>query len=236
MAAIPTDLLDRIRALERQVRALMGSANTRPRMNEIAGGNVLIGDDGQFSVQGRGGAELLHIGRVRPDLPDGGQQRGFVVRRDGGSMALSVLNPAPDTLDDQPVQIYDRANNVVLADDIDTGLARPFIPYPQPTPEDPTRWESTSATEWTTLYSGSAIVQHPRLYCLIEMETTGAGGELRLLVNDAQIGPASQTTLLFTEPIGVDFDSPVEFRIQARAADEGSTVRCSPRALYGIQS
>ncbi|RLU83919.1 hypothetical protein CTZ27_27500 [Streptomyces griseocarneus] len=29
MAAVPLDLLDRIRALERQVRALMGSANTR---------------------------------------------------------------------------------------------------------------------------------------------------------------------------------------------------------------
>ncbi len=31
MAIIPTDLLDRIRALERQVRELMGSANTTRR-------------------------------------------------------------------------------------------------------------------------------------------------------------------------------------------------------------
>ncbi|MFE7119702.1 hypothetical protein ACFU99_30225 [Streptomyces sp. NPDC057654] len=236
MAAIPTDLLDRIRALERQVRALMGSANTRPAMNDVLDGNLLIGDDGQFQVKGHGD-DLVHIGQVRPDWPDGTRQRGMVVRRDDGKAALTVRSQAPDADGRQPVQVFDHSGNAVLADDASgSGLARPYIPYPQPTPQDAARWESTSATEWTTLYSGDAVVQHPRLYCLIAMETTGDGGELRLLVNERQVGPTSQTTLLFTEPIGVDYDSPVEFQIQARAANETSSVRCSPRALYGVQS
>ncbi|GAA4074021.1 MULTISPECIES: hypothetical protein [Streptomyces] len=237
MAAIPTDLLDRIRALERQVRALMGSANTRPAMDRISGGNVVISDGGQLAVRNRDeqkGAELLYIGQVSPARPGGEEQQGFFVRRDDGSKALTVHADAPDLQPNQSVKVFDRKGNALFADDLGgEGLARPYIPYPLPTPEDTGHWESTSATEWTTLYNGNAIAQHPSLYCLV---AATRGGEVRLLVNGVQVGPSAAGTLEFTAPIGAVYDSPVTFLVQARAVEPGATVRCSPRALYGVKS
>ncbi|MFH0243916.1 hypothetical protein ACGRHY_16150 [Streptomyces sp. HK10] len=80
------------------------------------------------------------------------RQPGLVVRRDDGSLALTVWTGSPDVLPDQPVQIIDRKGNVVVADDARRrGLARPYVPYPLPAPVAVSRWESTAATSWTTL-------------------------------------------------------------------------------------
>ncbi|MCA6095134.1 hypothetical protein LE181_23565 [Streptomyces sp. SCA3-4] len=232
MAAIPLDILDRIRDLERQVRALMGSANTRPKMDEIQGGRVVIGDGGSLTVRTPEGKDLAYIGRVLPDREGGQYQQGFVVRRDDGTVALSVWTGDPKDLPVQPIRMWDAKGNIIFAEDArNFGLAKPYIPYPLPTPENTGRWESTGSTSWTTLYNGNAIVQHPRLYCLIAATT---GGEVRLLVNDRQVGPTSKSgTLEFNEYIGADYDSHITFKIQARASGANNTVWVSPRALYG---
>lgn len=235
MAAVPLDLLDRIRDLERQVRALMGSANTRPKMDEIQGGRVVIGDGGSLTVRTPESKDLMYIGRVWPDREGGQYQQGLVVRRDDGTLALTVWTGDSKDLPVQPIRMWDAKGNVIFAEDArNFGLAKPFIPYPLPTPEDIGKWESTSSTSWTTLYNGNAIVQHPKLFCLIAATT---GGEVRLLVDDRQVGPTSKSgTLEFTEYIGADYDSHVSFKVQARAANSKSTVWCSPRALYGVLS
>ncbi|XXZ50873.1 hypothetical protein AAGT00_22780 [Streptomyces cavourensis] len=77
MAIIPTDLLDRIRALERQVRELMGSANTTPALNSIAGGEVVIGERGRLRVRTAGDQDLLYLGRVAPDRDEETRSRGW---------------------------------------------------------------------------------------------------------------------------------------------------------------
>lgn len=239
MAIIPTDLLDRIRALERQVRDLMGSANTTPALNQIMGGEVVIGDRGRLRVRTSGDEDLLYLGRVQPDR--GGEdepQQGFVVRRDDGSLALTVWTAAPDTLPVQPVQVFDRRGNVVLADDAALGgLARPYIPYPLPGPADAARWESTGSTDWTTLYRGPGLVQHPRLHCVVAAEGT-TGAEVRLLVDGVPLGPVGVPGdgLTFTERLPAAFGATVIFEIQAKVAATGDTLRCRPLALYGIQS
>lgn len=240
MAAIPLDLLDRLRALERQVRALMGSANTRPAMDRVQGGNVVISDGGQLAVrdsEGEKGAELLYIGQspeVFPNRPDGRGQTGFMLRRDDGSVAMAVRTDAPDIEPRQSVKIFDGKSNAIVADDISgEGLARPYIPYPQPIAANSTRWETTSSPDWTTLYRTEAIAQHPALHCLVEAT---AGGEVRLLVNGAQVGPVGTGRLEFTAPIGVRFDTRVTFEVQARVTAPGGAVACSPGALYGLKS
>ncbi|MFE9258620.1 hypothetical protein [Streptomyces sp. NPDC006879] len=238
MAIIPTDLLDRIRDLERQVRELMGSANTSPPLNQISGGEVVIGDGGRLRVRAAGGEDLLYLGRVEPDRVDGAAQQGLVVRRDDGSLALTVWTGSPDTLPVQPVQILDRRGNVVVADDAaQRGLARPYIPYPLPEPVDTGRWESTGATDWTTLHRGPGIAQHPRLHCHIAAEGA-SGAQLRLLVDGVQVGPVGTVGagLVFTEPIAAEFSATVTFEVQAKVQTAGDTVRCRPLALYGVQS
>ncbi|MBW1601322.1 hypothetical protein JJV70_04230 [Streptomyces sp. JJ66] len=237
MAIIPTDLLDRLRALERQVRELMGSANTAPPMNRISGGDVVIGDGGRLRVRTPDGEDLLYLGRVHPDRTDGQPQQGLVVRRDDGSVALTVWTGSPDTLPDQPVQIFDRKGNVVVADDAkQRGLARPYVPYPLPAPVAPGRWESTGATAWTTLFRGPGIVQHPRLYGRIAAEGS-PGAEVRVLVDGVPVGPVGGPDgLEFTASLAVDFSATVTFEVQAKVAAAGGTVRCRPLALYGVQS
>lgn len=238
MAIIPTDLLDRIRTLERQIRDLMGSANTTPALNRISDGDVVIGDGGRLRVRTAGGEDLIHMGRVQPDRNPDTPQQGLMIRRDDGSMALTVRTTAPDQLETQPVQIFDRRGNVVVADDAaQRGLARPYIPYPLPRPVDVARWESTGNTDWTTLYSGPAISQHPRLYARIAVQGP-AGAEVRLLVDGAQVGPAGGpgADLEFRESLGVGFSATVTFEVQAKVAAAGDTVRCRPLALYGVQS
>ncbi|CAL9487667.1 hypothetical protein ABZT26_09000 [Streptomyces sp. NPDC005395] len=238
MAIIPTDLLDRIRALERQVRELMGSANTTPAQNRIMGGEVVIGEQGRLRVRTSGDQDLLYLGRVQPDRGEDEPQQGFVVRRDDGSLALTVWTAAPDTLPVQPVQVIDRRGNVVLADDAALGgLARPYVPYPLPGPAAADRWESTGATDWTTLHRGPGIVQHPRLYCAVAAEG-GAGAEVRLLVDGVQLGPVGGPGdgLVLTERVRAAYGATVTFEIQARVATAGDTVRCRPLALYGVQS
>ncbi|MCT4355842.1 hypothetical protein M5362_22130 [Streptomyces sp. Je 1-79] len=239
MAIIPTDLLDRIRTLERQIRDLMGSANTNPALNEIMGGEVVIGDGGRLRVRTAGGEDLLYLGRVEPDRKPDVPQQGLVVRRDDGSLALTVWTGSPDTLPTQPVQILDRKGNVVVADDAaHHGLARPYIPYPLPEPVDTARWESTGATDWATLYRGPGIAQHPRLYCRIGVQGT-AGAQIRVLVNGSPLGPVATTPepeLVFTEPLTAEFGATVTFEVQAKVATAGDTVRCRPLALYGVQS
>ncbi|MGK5640164.1 hypothetical protein ACSNOK_17895 [Streptomyces sp. URMC 126] len=240
MAAIPLDLLDRIRSLERQVRALMGSANTRPAMDRVKGGNVVISDGGRLAVrdsEGEKGAELLYIGKsadVFPNRPDGTAQSGFMLRRDDGSVAMAVRTDAPDIEPRQSVRIFDGRSNAIVADDTaGEGLARPYLPYPLPAPVNTARWETTTSTEWTTLHSSTGIVQHPALRCLILITE---GGEARLLVNGVPVGPAGPGPLEFTAPVGLPFDTPVTFEVQARVTRPGATVGCSPRALYGVKS
>ncbi|MCQ0024194.1 hypothetical protein M4914_15340 [Streptomyces somaliensis DSM 40738] len=237
MAIVPTDLLDRIRALERQVRELMGSANTTPALNRIDG-EVVIGKDGRLRVKVTDDKDLIHMGRVQPDRGPDTPQQGLMVRRDDGPMALTVRTAEPDRLETQQVQIFDWYGNVVVADDAARrGLARPYIPYPLPRPVDAARWESTGNTDWTTLYSGPAISQHPRLYARIAVQGP-AGAEVRLLVDGIQVGPVGGpgADLEFWESLAAGFSATVAFEIQAKVAAAGDTVRCRPLALYGVQS
>ncbi|GHF48153.1 MULTISPECIES: hypothetical protein [Streptomyces] len=237
MAAIPMDLLDRIRDLERQVRALMGSANTRPKMDEIQGGKVVIGDGGSLTVRTPEGKELAYVGRVSPDRPGGQYQQGVVLRRDDGSLAFSVWTGDPEDLPVQPIRMWDRKGNIIFAEDArNFGLAKPFLPYPLPVPDDATKWESTQSTSWKTLYSSHAVIQHPRIYCKIDYAYANDGGEIRLLVDGKQVGPTGKGSLWFYESVSAAYDATVNFEVQARAANGNSTVWCIPRALYGVQS
>ncbi|PRH80883.1 hypothetical protein C6N75_01520 [Streptomyces solincola] len=238
MATIPTDLLDRIRLMERQIRELMGSANSSPALNTIDSGEVVIGDGGRLRVRTAGGDDLLYLGRVEPDRDANTPQQGLVVRRDDGSIALSVWTDSPDLLPVQPVRIFDRFGNVVVSDDtVHRGLARPYLPYPTPEPVDAARWESTGATTWTTLYRGPGIAQHPRLHARVAVDGP-AGAEVRVLVDGDPIGPTGGpgAGLVFTEPLSAAFGADVVFEIQAKVATAGDTVRCRPLGLYGVQS
>ncbi|MBT2409561.1 hypothetical protein J7I94_03130 [Streptomyces sp. ISL-12] len=244
MATIPTDLLDRIRTIERRIRELMASANSSPPMNQVGSGDIVVGDQGRIRARTSLGDDLLLVGRVEPDRDTDARQyqQGLELRRDDGSMALSLITADPVNSPVQQLRVLDHQGNTLLATDaVHGGLARPYLAFPLPVPVDTARWESTTATDWTTLYAGPGIAQHPRVQC--EVAVSGSvGAAVRLLVDgipvaaEQTVTDASTRYATFTGNTAAAFGDPVTFEIQARVAAAGDTVACVPRALYGIQS
>ncbi|WP_175409936.1 hypothetical protein [Streptomyces sp. TRM64462] len=153
MPALPEDLLDLIRELQRRVHRLSTAAVTRPALNTISGGDVTITDGGRLMVKDETGDTLMHIGGITPHT-DGSPQQGVLIRREDGSLAFGIYGG-----DTQALTIWDRFGKIVVADDTVTGgLARPYVPiplYPAPTP--------VTSTVWTRVLQGGMYLQHPRL-------------------------------------------------------------------------
>ncbi|MFB7900199.1 hypothetical protein ACFC1B_28210 [Streptomyces xiamenensis] len=143
MAAVPLDLLDRIRMLEAQVRELSGRANMRPALNTILGGPVSVGDGGYFEAIAPGGARIFSTGRF------GNGRYGVAIRRDGGALALDA---GSDTSAAGMIRLFSRGGYPIVTDDVyaDDYLGRPSIPIPW----QPTTGNSTSSSglvvAWTT--------------------------------------------------------------------------------------
>lgn len=137
MAAIPQDLLDRVRSLERQVRELTGRAQMRPALNRISGGRVVIAEGGSLEVLAPDGTGLFGVGQFSSyyNHPDGSPQQGLIVQREDGTTALSV-RAFPDSqlggAGTQAVSIWDRTGHQVLSDDTTSGrgLGSPALPLP----------------------------------------------------------------------------------------------------------
>lgn len=244
MATVPTDLLDRIREIERRVRGLMASANSGPPMNQVGNGDIVVGDQGRFRARTSHGDDLLLVGRVEPDRDTAAKQyqQGLALRRDDGSIALSLLTTDPEKAPVQALRVLDHRGNTVLATDTERGgLGRPYLPFPTPVPVATSGWQSTTATEWTTLYAGPGFAQHPKVYGLLAVSGS-PGAAVRLLVNGTPVGEEQAVTgepgqtVAFLAELPAAFGDVLAFEIQARTAVAGDTVACQPRGLYGVQS
>ncbi|NED92078.1 hypothetical protein G3I76_69960, partial [Streptomyces sp. SID11233] len=168
--------------------------------------------------------DLLLVGRVEPDRDTGQYQQGFALRRDDGSLALSLLTTDPEKAPVQALRVLDHRGNTVLATDTGRGgLSRPYLPFPTPVPVATSGWQSTTATAWTTLYAGPGFAQHPKVYGLIGVSGS-PGAAVRLLVNGSPVGEeqavtgAADQTVTFLADLPGSFGDVVAFEIQARVA------------------
>ncbi|MFE6689648.1 hypothetical protein ACFVFQ_24610 [Streptomyces sp. NPDC057743] len=151
MAAVPLDLLDRIRALERQVRELAGRTQTRPALNRITHGAVIIGEGGSLDVRSPGGAQILGVGQFPT-----GRYGVSMAREDGTGAALEV--GGNDTNASQMIRLFARAGypEPIVMDDAhaDGYLGRPWVPIPLAPSAHVT------AADWTTTHAGTLRTQH----------------------------------------------------------------------------
>ncbi|MFF0630393.1 hypothetical protein [Streptomyces sp. NPDC004296] len=192
MAAVPLDLLDRIRALERQVRELTGRAQTRPALNRITHGAVVIGEGGTLDVQAPGGAQILGVG----SFPATGRYGVSMAREDGTGVALEV--GGNDTSASQMVRLFARGGypSPIVMDDgyADGYLGRPWVPIPC------TPYMTISSDDEAALYSGQMLTQHKVLRVNLQLSgPAGTGAEALLRIGGQQYGPtwslaASATT------------------------------------------
>ncbi|MFE7116658.1 hypothetical protein ACFU99_14715 [Streptomyces sp. NPDC057654] len=237
MAAIPLDLLDRIRTLERQVRELSGRAQMRPAMNQVLRGDVSIGEGGSFTVTAPDTkAQIFGVGYWDA------REYGLLIRRQDGTRALSVRNGNDDGKS-QPLRLFDSRNNEIWADDVDTGgIAAPYMALLPPQTVDMALWPHTEETSFTTIARSFNSIWHPKIHLFL---SAGLGadtqGEIQVRVNGQEWGPLWRVTKSWQSYEHIDFiGTPpgeiVEITIQARRTKGTGSVCALPTMLFGRQT
>ena len=162
MPFVPQDVLDRIAALEREVRQLRGRAQMRPALNQVLAGDVVIGEGGQLIAQTPGGQKTFIVGQT----PQG--DWGVGLGRESGTAALTVGDDV-NSADAQMIRMWSRDGEVIVMDDAyaDGFLGRPSMPIPM----QPTSGRETSSTTTTTAWTGASRLMNAVLYASFETFT-----------------------------------------------------------------
>ncbi|GAB3437522.1 hypothetical protein [Actinophytocola sediminis] len=158
----PSNLLDRIKRLERQYQQLWKSLGLTSATIEKGGLTLL--NDAFLQMIDDNGDTIVYIG------PDGQGKQIIRVRREGGAYVLYTYTAAGGL---QFWALTDNAGRIIVSDDAEsgTGLARPWLPVPLypmfapsvPVAGDTGRWaiDSAEILGETTLWEGRASVSHP---------------------------------------------------------------------------
>jgi hypothetical protein len=224
--------------IDPDTNSLVVSSGRGIRVNDVAGNTVAI------------------IG-TQPGLEraDGSPQAGVSLYREDGSIAefLGDANPTVPPFK-QSLQIYDRAGNVVMADDTNSGkgLAAPWVTGGCILGDTNTaNWPQTTSGSFVTIAAGWYRVQNPRLAWDINMVCdTGTAGELRVLVGGVQVDTTQTVGGSFIDwyrnlgapggnvalPAGVGYNSIVLVELQARRTSGAGTVYATPQRFEGDQS
>ncbi|MFJ9869051.1 hypothetical protein [Streptomyces sp. NPDC101165] len=173
MAAVPQDILDRIRSLERQVRELTGRSQMRPALDKILHGDITIGEGGQLFAETPSGQRTFIVGQT----PQG--DWGVGIGREDGTAALTVGDD--DATDRQMIRMWNRdrdSRQVIVMDDYysDRFLGRPWLPFPM-YPTANSAMEST--TSWQFAWVGRMPAQNA-VAVLNFSSIASAGGQVRI--------------------------------------------------------
>ncbi|MCG7528926.1 hypothetical protein MHW47_31365 [Streptomyces sp. OfavH-34-F] len=173
MAYVPQDLLDRVAALEREVRTLRGRAQMRPALNEILGGDVRTGEGGRLICEAPGGNRVFMTGQT----PEGDWAVGLG-RSTDGTVALTVGDEYNGSGAGQMIRTWSRSGEVIMMDDAhcDWMLGRPWLPFPL----YPTAIQGyEGGTAWGYAWVGRGPAQNAVL--VLRFSTiSSTGGEVRV--------------------------------------------------------
>ena len=236
MAYVPQDILDRIRALENEVRTLRGRAQIRPALNQVLNGDVAIGEGGTLTVRTPGGTEQFRVGDM--EWPGGAvREFGAVIRREDGSTALALWNGSGTEGEPQVLRLLDARGHLIFAEDVTAGgLFRPHLAQPWHDTNS-ARWPSTTSTSYTPLQEAHIETEHPRLRVYVRHAWTGSASTLRVVVNGTTVATSAVGSV-----IDAEFDVPdyqwgqlITVQLQARAVS-GSTTYATFTRLHGVGS
>ncbi|MFI2430262.1 hypothetical protein [Streptomyces sp. NPDC018693] len=238
MPQLPEDIIDRLTQMERRIQQLSTAVNSRPALNRISGGAVEITDGGSLLVRTPSNTPMFRVGKWS------GDEYGMEIHRQSGSLALSLYNGDASSTSLQPLRIYDSANREIISDDIVTGgLARPWLALLPPQDTSTARWPQTTTTSWTTVAMSYNVVWQPVLRLLVNTRvSSGASGQVRVLVNGAQWGSTTSAPADFdnTGQIAADFGAvfgkQVKVEIQAMVTSASGTVYANPVLMHTRQT
>ncbi|MBT2466556.1 hypothetical protein J7E97_01425 [Streptomyces sp. ISL-66] len=202
MAAIPLDLLDRIRELERKVRELAGRAQMRPALDQILHGDITIGEGGQLIAQTPQGAVTFKVGQTAQG------DWGVFIRRADGSRALTVGDDILE--DDQMLRLWSRdlgaPDKILVMDDAfsDRFLGRPLLPIQL----HPTERQNTSSTNWEPAWWGTTPATHAVAHLSLTTYANTGGGQVRVTMEADGMSPI--TVAEYDCPAGVWTDREIK--------------------------
>ncbi|MFK0233721.1 hypothetical protein [Streptomyces vinaceus] len=229
MAAVPQDLLDRVRNLERHIRVLAGRGQMRPALTEITTGDIAVGEGGRIRVKAPGGTTVFEAGQTP------GDDWGVWLARQDGSEALTVGHDPSAT--QQMVQLWSRdtaaPDRALVMDDAhsDRFLGRPWIPLQLHS----TARQSTTQTILDVAWAGAG----PAINAVAEIVlTTRAGtggaqvkvtmrpqGGTPTVVADYDVPADVWTEHTITAPMhGIEYMQRVEWTVEHRAKSGGASV------------
>lgn len=247
-AAIPPGFWGRVQKMIDDSIARFARSGFLRNASITGGAGLSIRDGGALSLVARDGTVLSYIGPVLPDLPDGSPQPGWIVRRAGGAVALALFDafPAADGTLDQAVNWFDRNGVVVLADDTDSGhgLAKPYVPVPV-TRARYTDMPAVTDAGFVDVLSTPGVFHKVNARARVDIRCTtdvsGTTGEVRVLVDDVQVGDTQPVGFVVeTKYVGPfvmpgDAYSTHRIRVQARRTAGTGAVRLDA-AVWGVQS
>ncbi|KAB1141408.1 hypothetical protein F7R91_32820 [Streptomyces luteolifulvus] len=229
MPYVPQDVLDRIAALEREVRQLRGRAQMRPALNQVLNGDVVIGEGGQLIAKTPGGIRTFVVGQT----PEG--DWGVGLGREQGTAALTV---GDDVLTNaQMIRTWSRSGEVIVMDDAwaDGFLGRPSMPIPM----QPTSGRETSNTDTTTAWTGATRLMNPVLYAAFETFTpTGTTADVSfddgLGEIDSWVANTSNgwTYHEITKPVRQNFMDHCNYRLKHSVRTGTGSIRTNCLGVY----
>ncbi|MFI8371480.1 hypothetical protein [Streptomyces sp. NPDC085466] len=142
------------------------------------------------------------------------------------------------------LRVNDAYGHEVLSDDILTGgLARPWLPMLPPQDLASVNWPATTATAWTTIAQSQNPLWQPKMRLrMLTRFSSGAAGQVRVLVNGAAFGSAVAAGAVFDHTAAVtanmqaDFGKDLTVEIQAIVTSASGTVYAKPVLMHGRQT
>ncbi|MEJ8653871.1 hypothetical protein WKI65_38995 [Streptomyces sp. MS1.AVA.3] len=236
MATVRSDLLDRIRDLERQVRELAGRSQTRPPLDQIRDGDVRISEGGQLVVAPPDkDFSTFAVGA----WPDG--SFGLVARRMDGSYALTVEGEEEDR---GTVRLWSRdlaePDRILVMDDKHSPrhLGRPWMPLQL----HPTASQSSTAADWAHAWVGISPV-HNAVAHLQVTSYAAAGGRVRVqmrvgkgeatVVDEWELPAGKWTAHTIEQPLhGSGFLDDVAIQVEHRSSRPRKAIETRLLAAY----
>lgn len=240
---IPPDLERRLEMIAERV--LQRYISSGPLRNASSG--PLSITEGQVRMKypdDLGGGTAVYFGPIYSVADGSYQGTGFLVQAPDGTDLVTFRTD--EQFGTTMQNIYDSNGRVIFGNDAASaqGLARPYLPgafYP-------TRYAdmtvSTPSGTFETLFAATIHKQLPRLAVGVTatMDTTGATGELRVLVNGVQLGTTVSASFVIAGaafgPVAVAgaHMATLQVEIQGRRTSASGALRIMPNYLVGMQS
>lgn len=186
-----------------------------------------------------------------PQLPEDIIDQINAMKRRLHVLSRAVHNrPALNRISGGAVEIVNGGSLTVRASDgqpvfqvSDAGLARPWLALLAPQDVRTTTWPQTASAVWTTVSQSVNPIWQPRMRLQLSTRaSSGATGQVRVLIDGVQWGPvvaAGQTfdhTGAVATSLPAAFGTTMKVEVQGQVTSATGTVYAQTLAVYGTQN